>query len=162
MNYPSEWVSTRQLVWDEDKQSSDTIGPKKANEKRKNPLGLDIVPVDWGQTSLKRMGRHLLRLLFTFLSKKKIITCPRRKEEVKKSAQMAHMAITELHVECGRSWYERSVHVTRDMSCLALPRLSKMLIGGDKLSIEQTSLYTLSWKTADKYKHQVSQNWSAE
>ena len=49
------------------------------------------------------MWRHLIRLLFTFLSKKNIITCPRRKEEVKKSAQMAHMAITELHVECGRS-----------------------------------------------------------
>ena len=76
---------------------------KKSKCGRKNPLGLDIVPVDWGQTGLKRMWRHLLRLLFTFLSKKAIITCPRRKEEVKKSAQMAHMAITELHVECGRS-----------------------------------------------------------
>ena len=119
VNYPSEWVSTRQLVWDEGEQSSDTIGPKKKQMRKENPLGLDIVPVDWGQTGLKRMWRHLLRFLFTFLSKKAIITCPRRKEEVKKSAQMAHIAITELHVECGRSWYERSVHVTRDMSCLA-------------------------------------------
>ena len=147
MNYPSEWVSTRQLVWDEGEQSSDTIGPKKSKWGRKNPLGLDIVPVDWGQTVLKRMWGHLIRLLFTFLSKKAIITCPRRKEEVKKSAQMAHMAITELHVECGRSWYERSVHVTRDMSCLAT--VVKNVDTNYKLSIEQTSLYTLSWKTAE-------------
>ena len=114
VNSPNEWVSTR--------QGQATIRhywTKKSKWERKTPLGLDVVPVDRGQTGLKRMWRHLLRLLFTFLPKKKILTCPRRKEEVKKSAQMAHMAITELHVECGRSWYERSVHVTRDMSCLA-------------------------------------------
>ena len=114
VNSPNEWVSIRQ-----GQAIIRHYGTKKSKWERKTPLGLDVVPVDRGQTGLKRMWRHLLRLLFTFLPKKKILTCPRRKEEVKKSAQMAHMAITELHVECGRSWYERSVHVTRDMSCLA-------------------------------------------
>ena len=88
-------------VPDRDKQSSDTMGPKKANEKGKPHLALMFSQLIGGRPASRGCGDTCSGS--GFLSKKKIITCPRRKEEVKKSAQMAHMAITELHVECGRS-----------------------------------------------------------